>query len=71
MAHLELTAGAPAMPLKPGMILRLEARSPTADAAITGVTSSRWSIYGHDVSDTDPGTEPPLDVLVLPVSGVE
>lgn len=51
MAHHELQAGAPNLPLKPGMILRLEARSPTTDAAVTGVTSSRWTIYGYDESE--------------------
>jgi len=33
------------------MKLRLEARSPSTDAAVTGVTSSLWSIYGNDQSE--------------------
>jgi hypothetical protein len=32
------------------MKIVLEALSPTTDAAITGVASSRWSIYGYDES---------------------
>lgn len=51
MAHHELQAGAPSLPIKAGMVLKLEARSPTTDAAVTGVTSSRWTIYGYDESE--------------------
>lgn len=46
--HHELTAGAPNLSLQPGMILRLEARSPTTDAAVGGVTAAQWMIYGYD-----------------------
>ena len=69
MAHHTEQAGFPAIPLGPGMQLRLEALSPTTDAAITGVTSSRWSIYGYDESD-EPALEPELTVLILPSSGI-
>lgn len=50
MAHNTSKTGFPDIPIQPGMILRLEARSPTTDAAVTGVTSTRWSIYGRDES---------------------
>lgn len=60
MAHNTDKTGFPDIPITPGMILRLEARSPTTDAAITGVTSSRWSIYGRDESAVVPTTEPPV-----------
>jgi len=41
-----LTAGMPPVVLTPGMILRLEAVSPTTGAAIGGVNASQWAIYG-------------------------
>lgn len=53
MAHNTSKTGFPDIPILPGMILRLEARSVTTDAAVTGVTSSRWSIYGRDLSGAD------------------
>lgn len=51
MTAFTLQAGTPAIQLAGGMILRLEAISPTTGAAITGVTSSAWAIYGVDDSD--------------------
>lgn len=62
MAHKTLQAGAPSVPLMPGMVLKLEALSPTADSAVTGVTSSRWSIFGYDVSP-EPETRAPAPIL--------
>lgn len=50
MAHKTSKTGFPDIPILPGMILRLEARALATDAAVTGVTSARWSIYGRDVS---------------------
>lgn len=52
MAHQTLTAGAPSIPLTAGMMLKLEAISPTTDAEVAGVTITRWAIYGYDESDT-------------------
>lgn len=66
MAHQTLQAGAPNLPLKPGMILRLEARDPSLDAAVTGVTSTRWSIYGYDNSNPPDDPSSDLPILVLP-----
>lgn len=62
MAHNTSKTGFPNIPLKPGMRLRLEARDPTTDAEVTGVTSSRWSIWGRDKSPQDlgPGIVPPF-----------
>lgn len=54
MAHHTLQAGAPNLPLKGGMKLVLEAIDPTTDAAVAGVTCSRWSIFGYDDSDGPP-----------------
>lgn len=59
MAHLVSKTGFPNIPLKPGMIIRLEARDPTTDAAVADVTSARWSIWGRDKSPEDTG----LDVV--------
>lgn len=50
MAHQTLQAGAPNLPLSPGMILKLEAIDPATDAEVAGVTATRWSIYGYDAS---------------------
>ena len=52
MAHHTEQAGFPGIKLLSGMQIRLEARSPTTNAAITGVTANQWAIYGDDVSDT-------------------
>lgn len=54
MAHHTEAVGFPAIPLSPGMILRLRALSPTTDAAVAGVTSTIWSIYGYDESEGPP-----------------
>lgn len=62
MAHHVDKTGFPNIPLTAGMKIRLEARSPTTEAAVTGVTSSLWSIYGSDLSEA--ATEP----LVPPYS---
>ena len=48
MAHHTEKDGFPALPLKPGMKIRIRALSPTLDAAITGVNVSEWSLYGRD-----------------------
>lgn len=57
MAHHTEQTGFPAIPLAPGMKLRLRALSPTTDAAVTGVTSTIWSIYGRDKSAGPPLAE--------------
>lgn len=47
------------------MKLVLEARSPTTDAAITGVTSSLWAIYGWDATEgTSEDVVPPYSLEV-------
>lgn len=53
------------MPLPSGMIIKIEARSPTTDAEVAGVTSTRWSIYGYDESD-ELQLDQPLPILILP-----
>lgn len=61
MAHHTEQVGFPAIPLQPGMRLKLEALSPTTDAAVAGVTCSRWSVYGYDQSPgPDEGDVVPL-----------
>ena len=66
MAHHTEQVGFPAIPLSPGMKLRIRALSPTADAAITGVTSTAWSIYGRDESDGPEEPVQPVQWLELP-----
>ena len=46
MTHNTDKVGFPAIPLRSGMVLKLEARNPTTDAEVGGVTSTRWMIYG-------------------------
>jgi hypothetical protein len=63
VAHQTLQAGAPNLPLPPGMELRLEAIDPTTDAQVSGVTATRWMIYGYDAS-APVGEDGPGAVLV-------
>lgn len=63
MANNVSKTGFPNIPLKPGMILKLEARSPSTDAAVTGVSSSKWSIWARDLSD-EPELDPQLPTWV-------
>lgn len=60
MAHNTSKAGFPNIILRAGMKLVLEARDPTTDAAVTGVTCSRWSIYGEELetNELDPPSGP-------------
>lgn len=50
MTVFTLRAGFPEIELIPGMKLVLETVSPTTGAAITGVTTTAWAIYGDDLS---------------------
>ena len=65
MAHNTDKVGFPDLPLTGGMQLRLEAIDPTVDAAVAGVTSTRWSIYGYDQSG-DPLAIPDVIPLYTP-----
>lgn len=68
MTVYTLKAEAPAIELRPGQILRLEAIDPTTGNAVAGVEADRWAIYGRD--ESEPATlDPPLPILVLPVEG--
>jgi hypothetical protein len=59
VAHHTEQAGFPAIPLNAGMKLRVRALSPTADAVITGVSATEYSIYGYDESGLlDEGDSP-------------
>lgn len=69
MAHHTLQAGAPSLPLAPGMVVKLEAVDPLVDAAVTGVTSSSWAIYGYDLSVVADSTRTPPPIL-RPRAGV-
>jgi hypothetical protein len=69
VAHHTEQTGFPAIPLAGGMLLKLEARSPTTDAEVASVTSSRWSIYGFDDSDEPPVDEGPYEPFGVPTSG--
>ena len=66
MAHHTEQAGFPDLPLTPGLRVVLEARSPTTDAEVAGVSATRFSIFGYDESD-DPQPEPVFPVLVVPI----
>jgi hypothetical protein len=67
VAHHTEQVGLQALPLPSGMIIKLEARSPTTDAEVAGVTSTRWSIYGYDETE-EPQLLPPIPILILPGS---
>lgn len=60
MAHNSDKVGFPAIPLRAGMILELDAQNPTTDASVAGVTATRWSIYGSDESQAGVQPETPL-----------
>jgi hypothetical protein len=70
VAHHTEKVGFPNSPLSAGMKIVLEARNPTTDATVAGVSASRWSIFGNDESEV--GAEPPpeqLPIYVLPLGG--
>lgn len=54
MAHHLNAEGFPNIPLTDGMILKLEARSATTDAQVSGVTCSLWAIYGDNLNPGNP-----------------
>lgn len=59
MAHNTSKTGFPPIPLTAGMKIRLEARATTTNAAVSGASASRWSIWGYQVTDTlDPDVIP-------------
>lgn len=70
MAHHTLQAGCPAAPLPPGMTLKLEAIDPTADANVTGVTATRWTIYGYDATFNFDALFPDTTPMLQPSQGV-
>lgn len=65
MAHHTDKVGFPNIPMRTGMIMKLEARDPTTDAEVAGVTASRWSIFGYDDSVSVVVPEPQLPVVTL------
>jgi len=69
VAHHTLQAGAPNLPLGPGIKLVLEAVNPTTDAAVAGVVVTRWTIYGDDESAGPPLDEGPYEPFEIPQSG--
>jgi hypothetical protein len=46
VAHNTDKVGFPNHPIRSGMRIVLEARDPTTDAQVGGVTASQWSIFG-------------------------
>lgn len=58
----------PPLVLTQGMKLILQAINPTTGAAVTGVTCSRWSIYGSpvDVSTVAGGAYNPGPFMLVP-----
>lgn len=69
MAHHTEKAGFPDLHLSPGMQIQLVAQNPTTDAAVAGVTSTRWAIYGYDESEEVVPAAPGLEILELPARG--
>jgi hypothetical protein len=65
MAGLTITAGAPAIPIRPGQKLRLIAIDPLTGNTVTGVGLSEWAIYGDDEGEGAPEPEQPLEWLSL------
>lgn len=59
-------APTPPIILVPGMILKLEAVSPTTGAAITGVTATHWAIYGKEHDETVTTVEPAGPYILVP-----
>jgi hypothetical protein len=53
VTHFNEQAGFPEYALVPGLRVKLEAVSTTLDAAVTGVTSTRFAIYGYDETPGD------------------
>ena len=68
MAHNTDKVGFPNIPLRAGMVLKLEARDPTTDAEVGGVSATRWSIFGDDQSAPSQ-PQPAGPVLIVPTSG--
>lgn len=58
-----LHEGFPNLRLQEGMQVRLNAINPTTGAEVTGVVSSRWSIYGDDTGDNATGLEDVVPLL--------
>jgi hypothetical protein len=67
VAHHTEQTGFPAFPLTPGLIVKLEARSPTTDAEVGGVSATRFSIYGYDESDELEPPEPTVEWVTIPL----
>lgn len=63
MADYTLHEGFPNLRLQEGMRVRLNAIDPSTGAEVTGVVSSRWSIYGDDQADTAAGLEDVVPLL--------
>jgi hypothetical protein len=64
-----ITAGAPAVPIRPGQKLRLIAIDPLTGNTVTGVTLSEWAIYGDNEGDDPITPELPVEWLEVPSSG--
>lgn len=65
MTHFTEQAGFPAYPLVPGVRVVLEARSPTTDTEVSGVSATRFTINGYDEFEEDQ-VDPPTPILILP-----
>lgn len=65
MASVSLQASIPPIRLIPGMQLRLEAISASTGAAVTGVTATRWAIYG-DTEDSETGDTESGPFMLVP-----
>lgn len=53
MTDWTIHEGFPDIPIEAGMVLRLNAVSPTTGNVVNGVSATLWSIYGRDESGAD------------------
>jgi hypothetical protein len=61
-----ITAGAPAVPIRPGQKLRLIAIDPLTGDTVTGVSLSEWAIYGDNEGDGPAEPDQPTEWLEIP-----
>lgn len=71
MSSYTITAGAPAVAIRPGQKLRLIAIDPVTGATVSGVTIAEWAIYGDDEGDGPAEAVDPVEWLEVPSSAIE
>lgn len=70
MASRTLQTGIPAITIRPGMILKLEAIDPVTGDPITGVGTASWAIFGlGDTPDDAPDAIASGPFMLVPGPG--